>query len=200
MNISDRYWLWVYRRSERHVLAGVKVGILWPSSDERDTCIPKIEAALELIRRHDARRYGRFRRDVDGILIIGAAGPLARWHSTTRLVVVQQSFVSRDETSVAMLAATLVHEGAHAWLTRLGFDYAPELRERIEAVCFRSEITFARRLPEPADLIARAERQLARDPEFWTPEAFRSRQLGELEELRVPRWIVSVIGRIAGRT
>jgi hypothetical protein len=92
-----------------------------------------------------------------------------------------------------------VHEGTHAWLDRLGFGYEPARRARIEAICFRAEIAFARRLADPEDVIDRAQRQLTHDPSYWTDGAFRRRTLGDLTTLGLPRWLVALLDRLTRR-
>jgi hypothetical protein len=196
IGLGHRFWRWLYRRAELHTIEGVPVGILWPSSDERSACLAKFEAALRLLADHDPRRFERFRRNVSGVLVFDTTGALAQWVASIRLVVVHLNYVMDPETSSFDLASTLVHEGAHAWLDGLGFSYEPACRARIEAICFRSEISFARRNSDSADLIARAERQLARDPSYWTPAAFRHRSLGELNALGLPRWFTKLLDRM----
>ena len=130
------------------------------------------------------------------MLVFGTTGALAQWVPSVRLVVVRLNYVMDPETSSLDLASTLVHEGAHAWLDGLGFGYEPPRRARIEAICFRSEIAFARRLTDPKNLISRAERQLARDPSYWTNVAFRQRTLGNLNALGLPRWLTNLLDRL----
>jgi hypothetical protein len=87
-------------------------------------------------------------------------------------------------------------------LERKGFAYTLERRARIEQACFRRQLAFARRLPDAGDLIAEAEAQLARPPDWLTPEAFTERklakareQLDELRTLGAPRLIVKWLER-----
>ena len=96
-------------------------------------------------------------------------------------------------TSPAEIASILVHESTHARLEAKGFAYTAELRERIEKVCFRRELAFARRLPEPGDLIDQACRQLRRPPDYLTNDAFRQRIRQKLVDLGVPRWLLSAV-------
>ena len=192
--LKNRWWGWLFRRAERLVLEGVSVGVLWPTEDESSVIVRKLEAALRLIARYDRRRFDRLRQDINGILVFGTVGALAQWVQTERLIVIRQTYVANPKSSIAELAATLVHEGTHAWLSRLGFGYEPTRRTRIEAVCFRSEMAFARHLPDPGGIVQQAERQLARDPSYWATSAFRDRTLEELRILGVPRWLVRLLG------
>ena len=44
-----------------------------------------------------------------------------------------ERFLANPETSVEMIASTIVHEATHAKLERLGVSYAEDRRARIEA-------------------------------------------------------------------
>ena len=121
------------------------------------------------------------------------------WHRDTRLVVLEETYVHHERTSARDIASTLVHESTHARLDAKGFAYSPELRERIERVCFRRQLAFARRLPEPGDLVGQAERQLQRAPDYFTREAWRQRAVVKLIELGVPRWLAQAIEWVARR-
>ena len=112
-----------------------------------------------------------------------------------RLVTLRHDYVVSLSTSAAEIASTLVHEGTHARLVACGFDYAPERRARIEAICARSEIAFARQLPDSEDLIEGAEWRLALDPSEWSYRVLQQRQLQELAELGVPPWLIAQFER-----
>ncbi len=198
-SLTDRYWAWVFRRTERRPVAGIDVGLLWPSIPERDLVLRKVAAALALIDQYDPRRAARLRRCVEGILVFGDTGPVGQWIRGPRLVMLSVTYALRDDITASHVASTLVHESTHAWLEALGFKYDVERWARIEATCFRAEQAFARKLPDPGDLIKRAERQLARDPSYWTAHAARERELRTLRELGVPSWLVWVLGRALPR-
>jgi hypothetical protein len=189
----------LFRRAERRELFHVRLGFLLDARSDRDAAFRKIAAALELMRRHSPRRFDWLREDADGVLVFQAAPDLAEWHRGARLIVLEESYVRDPQTSSADVASTLVHEATHAHLDRLGFRYTAKRRARIEAVCFRRERAFARRLPEPGDLVAAAERQLARDPSYFTPEAYRQRVAAELVKRGVPSWMVRTMERLSRR-
>jgi hypothetical protein len=185
-----RYWRWVFRNSERRTLAGIPAGIFLASAEEREAAFPKLAAALDILARHDPRRFERLRADVDGILVFGLPGAWGTWILGERLVVLDQRYVTAPETSAEAVASTLVHEGTHAWLDRLGFGYEEAHRARVEAICHRAQLAFARRLPDPGGLVELAQRQLARDPADWSDAAFERNYEEGLRELGVPGWLV----------
>lgn len=197
IRLGHRYSRWLYRRAERHVLLGIPVGLDSPSAETRATVVPKLEAALQLLREHDPRRFARLHRDIDGVLIQGHTRQrVGAWIPSVRLVELPWTYLSAPDTSAAEVASTLVHEGTHAWLHHLGIDTKRKMLPRIEAICFRSEIAFARRLPEPGDLIEQAERQLARDTSYWSHAAWQQQSLAELNELGVPLWLTALFARL----
>jgi hypothetical protein len=189
-----RYWRWVFRNSERRTLAGIPAGVFLPSAEEREAAFPKLAAALDVLARHDPRRFERLRADVDGILVFGLPGARGAWILGARLVVLKLEYVTAPETSAEEVASTLVHEGTHAWLDRLGFGYDEPRRARIEAICYRAQLAFARRLPDPGGLVELAQRQLSRDPADWSDAAFERNYEEGLRELGVPGWLVRLLG------
>ena len=193
------FWRRLYKWSDRRLVSDLPVGLLWPTTDDASVCWPKLEEALRLLATHDPRRFERLKRHTEGVLVFGAAGGLGKWQQATRLVILRETYVTATATTPADVASTLVHEATHAWLDQLGFDYREDRRQRIEAICFRSEIAFARKLPAAGDLVERAERQLARDPAFWSDRAMRTHAMTELHELGVPWWLVRLLEWVTRR-
>lgn len=194
--LQRNFWRWLFRRAERRDFAGVHVAFHWPEPDEAVAGFAKCAEALELLARFDPRRLERIRRHADGILLFGSVGGLAQWVAPARVIVLRGTYVLAPETSAAELASTLVHEGTHAWLESLGISYEPDRRERIEAICFHSELAFARRIPDGGDLVARAGRQLQRAPEYWADAAFRARTMADLRTLGTPKWLVWLLEQV----
>ena len=109
-------------------------------------------------------------------------------------------YVVDSETTAEKLACTLVHEAQHARLFRLGFGYQPEIRGRIERLCFRAERNFARALPDQSELVTRAEQWMEADAEqHFSTEARREAGFRALRELGCPEVIVRVVRWISGR-
>jgi hypothetical protein len=109
--------------------------------------------------------------------------------------VLDRSHLLKPEVSGAEVASIIVHEATHARLALAGFGYEPATRERIEGVCFRSEIAFASRLPDGQALIDAARAQLAGDPAVWTDGARRERTVDKLRQLGLPEWLVRILNR-----
>jgi hypothetical protein len=191
----------MYRHADQRQYFGVSVRMLWPHPEDLTSTLPKLDAAIGLLKQYDTRRFDRLLQNVRGIFLFGTTGDLAYWLSSLGLVVMQESFVRSSDTSVPLLASTLIHESCHAWLDRLGFDYTLERRPRIEAICARSEIAFAKHLPEAnrKTILDRAEKLLAMHPSAWSPDAFRARKLAHLQTLDVPRWLIACLDFVTRR-
>ena len=180
----------VFAAMTKRVIQGVRVGILLPNRAERGVMFPKIAEAFDLLARHDPRRLARFQKDVAQVAVELTVSGCGEWVSSVRRVRLDFEYVKAATTTPLHVAATLVHEGTHARLNRLGFAYREAQRSRIEAVCFRSEISFLRRVPGAEALIEDAERQLARDPEYLTNAAFLDRQVATLRQVRMPEFLI----------
>jgi hypothetical protein len=194
---ASRFYALFASHSERRIVRGIPVAVLWPSTAERAVAYPKLEDALGLIERYDPQRFRYLSRDARLIWLFGSVGALGSWHAETRILQLRLNYVIDTRTPVVEIASILVHEGTHARLRRLGFGYGERERARIEHVCFRAEIAFARRLPDAGDVIARAERQIARDPIIWTDAGRRAGYAGDLQALGVPRWLARLLSRLA---
>lgn len=194
--LGDRFLRRSFRRAKRHDVLGLAVAPDRGSMEQRAICLRKIEAALCLIHAHDPRRFQRIRQNIDGVFVYWGTGDIGRFHQSVRLVTLRHDYVLSPSTSIAEVASTLVHEGTHARLCSMGFDYSPNRRARIEAICHRSEIAFARRLPDPEHLIEAAESRLKLDRSMWSYEALQQRSLNELADLGLPPWFVALLARL----
>jgi hypothetical protein len=197
-SLSSWIVLWIFRNSERREILGVPVVV---PGDRRsgDAAFAKITSAFDLLCDHGSRSLDDIRRYTNGVFVWATAGALGEWRHETRLVVLEETQVHNESTSARDIASTLVHESTHARLDAKGFAYSPERRERIEKVCFRRQLAFARRLSEPGDLVGQAERQLQRPPGYFTHEASRQRVVAKLIDLGVAKWLVHAIEWVTRR-
>jgi hypothetical protein len=101
-----------------------------------------------------------------------------------------------------MIAATIIHEAAHARLFRLGIGNHEDIRARVEAICLRREMAFARKLPNGREIQEAAEHMInVCDDDYWSNAAIRQRELAEFAEamrhLGAPEWLIWVLARVA---
>jgi hypothetical protein len=121
--------------------------------------LARLGQALDLIAAHQPWRFVHLRRDLAQFWIVrypcrGAYFP------ATRTCMTELTFLARRDITAAPVAASIVHEGMHARVHRMGVS--PEGRDsaREERLCRRAELDFRHALP--ADLGAPVvERALA---------------------------------------
>lgn len=170
-SLIKQFILLLYRISNRAEIEGIKVGVLGNKRAEALVIRNKVGAALTLMRQCDPRRYVYLKRDVKRILVFGRPGYRGQWHQSLALCELTDAYVLDPRTTPAMLAATLAHEAMHARLYRWGIGYDYEKVVRVERICFKASIAFARRLPlsERASrnyITEETTRQINRDPAY----------------------------------
>lgn len=108
--------------------------------------LARLGEALELIERYQPWRLSHLRRDLAEFWIVrypcrGAYFPESRTCMT------ELTFLARTDITAAPVAASIVHEGMHARVHRMGV--APETRDaaREERICRRAELDFGLALP-----------------------------------------------------
>jgi hypothetical protein len=159
----------------------------------------RVEEALRLIQKYDPLRYDRLTRDLERVWVRDLAGALGTFNQSLHACSLDREFVQAERSCLELIAATIVHEAAHARLDRCGIGYEEELRPRIEAACFRRELAFAAKLPNGEQVREQAEQKLAfyATQDYWTNAAFAERYVKDhievLRNLGAPDWI----GRIA---
>jgi hypothetical protein len=158
---------------------------------KRDIALERVAQALELIRRHDPGGFRRVQRDVKRILVCWLPWAWGEFKADLALCMLNEDHVCAPETSAAGIASTVIHEATHARLSRAGVPYDEQLRPRIEHICFRAQRRFGQRLPDGADVVALAERQLGRTDDFLSDDA-RWRRLVDVARTRgLPSWLLS---------
>lgn len=137
----------------------------------------------------------------DGILVLGEVRFAGRWLAAPKLIQLNQAWIVSADTNAMDVASTIVHEATYAWLESCGFTFAIGRRQRIEAICYRSEAEFARRIPDGEELSALYERcaqlVLEEGDAEWSDEALQARHAQELRELGAPEWLIKTFVRIS---
>jgi hypothetical protein len=183
-------WLSSSRRVD-----GMWVGTYFQTNAEQ--VMRRVEEALRLIKTYDQRRYNRLISDLDRVWVRLVPGALGQYKHSLRACELDERFVLAETSPPEVIAATIVHEATHARLWRCGIGYAENIRSRVEAVCFRRELAFARKLPNGEIAYERAKDALAIPPASWTDTADRDRDLeGSVQVLRhlgAPNWVVRAL-------
>ncbi len=170
---ATQLMLYMFRRCMRSEFDGIEIGVMTNKKINAEMARTKVIIALGLIREFDPRRYRYLQRDVKRIMVWGHPGHLGTWHNACALCELSEKYVLDPETTPEILAATIVHEAMHGRLCRWGVGYEEEKRERVEHICYKAMIAFARRLPltkkaARKEIMSSARRQLVRDPAIWT--------------------------------
>jgi hypothetical protein len=152
---------------DTYVLRGCKVVVTNPRPDiETPFVLERLDAALGLIEHHQPWRLAHIRRDLRAIVV--APFPCrGAYFPGQRTVLTELSFLARSvEFTPAQVAASVVHEGVHARVHRmgqhLGFHSIARDAPREERLCRRAELAFGQALPPQmgAPVIARAMQSL----------------------------------------
>jgi hypothetical protein len=180
--------------------AGRSIDGLWVGSyyqENTEQVSRRVEEALRLIKTYDRPKYDRLRCDLDRIWVRPLmSGGVAQFSPALRACLLDERFVLDDTRDAGFVAAVIVHEATHARLWHRGIRYDEAVRQRVEAICMRRELAFARRLPDGHRVRQWAEDTLAIPAPYWTDAAFRDRGLqGRIEALQhlERNWIARIV-------
>jgi hypothetical protein len=182
-----------------HFSTGKVVDGLWVGTYEGDAepILRRVEDALGLIKACDKCRYDRIIHDLERVWVRLLPGDLARFSPALRACVLDPRFVLAEMTPPEILAAAIVHEATHARLWHCGIGYEEDLRPRVEAICVRRELAFARKLPNGRSVREWAEGAMRHPSTEWKDAAFAERDLEGsvqmLHHLGVPKWLVRML-------
>ncbi len=156
---------------ETYRVRGLPVVVVNTRPDIRtgDT-LERLDEALGLIERWQPWRFAHLRRDVGAIHVVRWPCRGA-WLPGQRACVTELTFLARRDISAAPVAASILHEGVHARIDRIGVRPASRDGAREERICRRAELAFGRALPAAlgAPVIERAEQSLALADEDVAP-------------------------------
>jgi hypothetical protein len=151
---------------------------------EEDSAFPRVMRALELLSKHDPKRYMRMQRDLDRIIVFTAAGP--EYWPELNACILNRRLV--DQESAIGLAVAIVHEATHARLWQGGHRYRKDMRARVEKICTRAEVSFLRTMPGTEELRALVIKR--GESGWWTEEAMTERYTRKLKSVGAPIWFI----------
>lgn len=150
-SIADRLQLWLARLAGRPLqvatIRGFTVVVENSRADIRAAdVLARLEESLTLIERHQPWRLAHLRRDLRQFRVVrfptrGAYFP------EHRACLVELTFLARRDIGPATVASTIIHEGMHARVHRMGVVEAGRDRAREERICRRAELEFGQALP-----------------------------------------------------
>lgn len=155
-----------------HVVRGVPVLVENSRPDiETQAVLQRLDEALGLIERFQPWRLRHLQRDVRHIHIVrfpcrGAYVP------GQRVCVTELTFLARRDISAAPVASSIIHEGMHARVDRMGVRDEGRDRAREERLCRKAELAFGLSLPESlgAPVVERALASLQLADQEVAPE------------------------------
>ena len=175
----------------------IEVDGLWIGAfcdEDQHEALSRVESALALIKARDVHRYRRVTASFDSIWVSYLHGPVGQYVPELKRCQLDPKFVLSSPTD--FVASTIVHEAIHARLLKAGIPYTYENRYRVEQVCIRQELAFAKRLHGAKDLRRRIDEKLLLEPEVWSREASSARfravfveRPGGLPQLLL-RWLI----------
>lgn len=170
--LRERIRQWLGDRLGIHQVRGFTVVV---ENSRPDIATPDVLARLaesiDLIEQHQPWRLAHLRRDLRQFRVVrypcrGAYFP------EHRACMVELTFLNRRDIGPATVASTIVHEGMHARVHRMGVAEAGRDRAREERICRRAELEFGESLPPAigAPVVERARASLALDDQDVAPE------------------------------
>lgn len=195
-SLVERIDLWF---SKGHVVDGIWVGS-FPSDGE--PAIQRVEDALRLIERCAPLHYRRIKNNLARIwLSLVPHGAGCYLHSLNACLL-DERIVTRETTTVEWIASAIVHEATHARLEKLGIRYHEAVRQRIERVCARRELDFARHLSGvdalQKEIMWRLDRCSEENASYTDQNMWENTVRGNAEILRhlgTPEWIITLAFR-----
>ena len=103
--------------------------------------VQRLDEALALIERTQPWRLRHLRRDLHHFLVVRFACRGA-YFPDERACMTELTFLARRDISAAPVAASIIHEGMHARVDRMGVRRQGRDRAREERLCRRAELEF----------------------------------------------------------
>lgn len=132
--------------------------------------LARLGEALDLIERHQPWRLRHLRRDLAEFWVVRHPCR-GSYFPQQRACLTELTFLARTDITAAPVASSIIHEGMHARVHRMGVR--PEQRDpaREERICRRAELDFGRALPPElgAPVVERAAAALALEDEEVAP-------------------------------
>jgi hypothetical protein len=133
--------------------------------------IERLRESLDLIERYQPWRLRHLLRDLKQIRVMRypCRGAYMPEH---RACMVELTFLARRDIGPATVASTIIHEGMHARVHRMGVREESRDRAHEERICRRAELEFGEALPAEigAPVVERALASLELDDSDVAPE------------------------------
>lgn len=136
----EKIELWL---SKGRLIDGLWIGSV---QSNPEPALQRVEAALRLIERSAPLHYQRVKSSLSRIWVQLVPDGAGCYVHSLNACLLDERVVASETTTVEWIASAIVHEATHARLENWGIRYDEASRLRIERICVRREIDFARRL------------------------------------------------------
>lgn len=119
----------------------------------------RMDEVLALLERYAPAKLRRLRHDIAGIDVKRFACRGA-FFGETRRVLTELTFIVNRDFSIAEIASSLLHEGAHARVAAAGVFRTPRSLAKEERLCRATELWWGETVPDGAQVVERARASL----------------------------------------
>ena len=170
--LGDRLRRWLGSRLGIYVVRGFTVTVDNTRPDiATEDVLQRLDDSLALVERYQPWRLRHLRRDLRQIRVMRFPTRGA-YFAADRACMVELTFLNRRDIGPATVASTIVHEGMHARVHRMGVSEAGRDRAHEERICRRAELEFGQSLPPEigAPVLERALASLQLDDQDVAPD------------------------------
>jgi hypothetical protein len=194
LSLADRFALWV---SKSRVTDGLWIG---STQSDSEPALQRVEAALQLIDRCAPLHYRRVKNSLSRIWVTLVPHGAGCYLHSLNACLLDERVVASENTTLEWIASAIVHEATHARLEKRGIRYDEAVRHRIERICARRELDFARNLSGVDALHEEITRRLDlcnEESAFYTDQnMWQKIDEGNAEMLRhlgTPEWVIALV-------
>jgi hypothetical protein len=194
-SVADKFAL---RLSKGRVIDGLWIGSAgWDS----EPALQRVEAALRLIERFAPLHYRRVKNSLSRIWVQLVPHGAGCYLHSLNACLLDERVVASETTTLEWIASAIVHEATHARLEKWGIRYDEAVRLRIERICARRELDFARHLSGVDALQEEIMWRLDRNEEnasYTDQNMWEKIDQGNAEMLRhlgTPEWVIALVFR-----
>ena len=197
LNVEHKFALWV---TTSRVTDGLWIGAAQSNSEP---ALQRVEAALRLIDRAAPLHYRRVKNSLSRIWVTLIPRGAGCYLHSLNACLLDERVVASETTTLEWIASAIVHEATHARLEKRGIRYDEAVRHRIERICARRELDFARHLSGVDALHEEItwRLDLCHDgTEHYTDQnMWQGRDQGNADILRhlgTPEWVIALVFRV----
>src|SRR5579871_6170677 len=196
LSVADRFALWV---SKSRVTDGLWIG---SAQSDSEPALQRVEAALQLINRCAPLHYRRVKNSLSRIWVTLVPHGAGCYLHSLNACLLDERVVASETTTVEWIASAIVHEATHARLEKWGIRYNEAVRLRVERICIRRELDFARHLSGVDALQEQITQRLdwCRDGNAHYTDQNMWQEIDQgnavaLRHLGTPEWVLTLVFR-----